>query len=82
MAMKLPVVSSRITAIPEIVTHGESGMLVPPGDVDALAATMQQVLEDPRLRQRLGDCARAAVERKFDVRANIDGYVRLFGEAT
>ncbi|MGY1624749.1 glycosyltransferase [Geodermatophilus sp. SYSU D00965] len=59
MAAGLPVVASAVGGIPEVVRDGGSGLLVPPGDVDALAAALDRVVADPRLRTRLAAGARA-----------------------
>ena len=59
MAAGLPVVASDVGGIPEVVRHGETGLLVPPGDVDALTAALDRLVADPELRARLAAGARA-----------------------
>ncbi|SNS20508.1 Glycosyltransferase involved in cell wall bisynthesis [Geodermatophilus saharensis] len=59
MAAGLPVVASDVGGIPEVVRHGVTGLLVPPGDVDALAAALDRVTGDDVLRARLAAGARA-----------------------
>jgi glycosyltransferase involved in cell wall biosynthesis len=59
MASGLPVVASDVGGIPEVVRHGETGLLVPPGDVDALAAALDRLVADAGLRARLSAGARA-----------------------
>jgi len=78
MAMGLPVVSTRITAIPEIVEDGRSGILVPPKDSDALRDQIARLIDDPGLRRWLGANARKQVEERFDIETNIRAYVDLF----
>jgi glycosyltransferase involved in cell wall biosynthesis len=56
------VVGSRVGGIPDLVTDGETGLLVPPGDAVALAETLERVLTDRALAERLGAAARTAVE--------------------
>ena len=68
MASALPVVSTRVSAIPEAVEDGVTGVLVPPGDVEALAGALERLIQDAGLRHRLGEAARARVERDFDIR--------------
>jgi glycogen synthase len=60
MATGLPVVASRVGGIPDVVEDGVTGLLVPPGDVDALAAALDRLVADPALRERM---CRAAKER-------------------
>lgn len=77
MAMELPVVSTRLSAIPELVEDGVTGLLVPPGDTDALAGALAQLLDRPRLGAELGRNGRRAVLGAFDIERNI----RLFAAA-
>jgi len=81
MAAGLPVVASRLSGIPELVTDGKSGLLTPPGDVAALAAAIRRLHDDPALRERLGRAARATVERDFDLHGNVALLARQFQEA-
>lgn len=76
--MKLPVVSTHVTGIPEIVEHGVEGLLVAPGDVQALAAALRRLMQDPELRRTLGERGRKKVEQKFDIERNVQQFVRLF----
>jgi colanic acid/amylovoran biosynthesis glycosyltransferase len=70
MAAGLPVVASRLSGIPELVTHEVSGLLVPPGDDAALAEALARLAADPDLRHTLGAAGRSTVERDFDVDRN------------
>jgi colanic acid/amylovoran biosynthesis glycosyltransferase len=81
MAMKLPVVSTRITGIPEMVEDGVSGLLVPPGRLAELADAIERLMRDPELRERLGEGARKRIEERFDVEKNVRSYLRLFSGA-
>jgi glycosyltransferase involved in cell wall biosynthesis len=63
MAAGLPVVASRIGQIEKLIEHEITGMLVPPGDVPALASELERLGRDPTLRRRLGQAARARVVR-------------------
>ena len=58
MVAGLPVVASDVGGIPEVVRHGETGLLVPPGDVPALTAALDRLVADPALRARLAEGAR------------------------
>lgn len=63
MAAGLPIVATTAAAIPEVVPHGRAGVLIPPGDVPALAAALIELLEHPALREEYGAYGREYVER-------------------
>ncbi len=69
-AAGLPAVSTGIAAIPEIIREGETGFLVPPGDVNALTTALLRLVQDPQLRLRQGQAARQAVCERFDAGHN------------
>jgi glycogen(starch) synthase len=62
-ALGLPVVASRVDAIPEVVREGETGLLCPPDESEAFAVEIEDLLTDEVKRRRLGDQARARAER-------------------
>jgi glycosyltransferase involved in cell wall biosynthesis len=66
MAVGLPVVTTPIAGIPELVDDEESGLLVPPGRPDALAGVLARLAADAGLRERLSHTARKRVEADFD----------------
>ena len=70
MASGLPVVSSDISGIPELVESGSSGLLVPPRNSEALADSLEQLSKDPDLRKKLGKAGRAKVNQEFDLFTN------------
>ena len=78
MAMKLPVVSTTVTGVPEIVDHGINGILVSPGNEKILSEAIINLIKDPELRMELGSNARLKVESTFDISKNIKSYVHLF----
>jgi colanic acid/amylovoran biosynthesis glycosyltransferase len=84
MATGLPVVSSRLSGIPELVEDGVNGLLTAPGDAAALARALASLHDDADLRARLGSAARRRVEREFDLDRTADWLVARFGlpEAT
>ena len=59
MSFGLPVIASHISALPELVAEGTTGLLTPPDDADALFEAMKRLLEDAALRRRLGEAGRA-----------------------
>jgi glycosyltransferase involved in cell wall biosynthesis len=82
MASSLPVVTTQIAGVPELVQDGVSGRLVPPGDADALREAMQQVLSNTAQAEQMGYAGRAKVVNEFDIRQEaawlgtlIQGYV-------
>jgi glycosyltransferase involved in cell wall biosynthesis len=66
MAMKKPVVALDSGGAPEVVERGETGLLAPPGDIDALARLLLTLIQDPELRSRMGDLGRRRVETRFN----------------
>jgi len=70
MAIGVPVVTTRLPGIEELITHGENGLLTPPGDREALAASLECLLSDATLRERLAARARKTIEERFDSRRN------------
>ncbi|HEX6230473.1 MAG TPA: glycosyltransferase [Actinomycetota bacterium] len=70
MAMRLPVVSTRHSGIPEAVEDGRTGLLVPPGDPAALATAIAELVGDAELRERLGRRGQERVAELFDADAN------------
>lgn len=79
MGSTVPVISTRLSGIPELVEHGKSGLLTEPGDVDALAAALVQLYQDPALRQRFGQVGRAKVTGEFDLTINAAQLAHYFG---
>lgn len=71
MASGLPVVSTPVSAIPELVKSGVNGLLVPPGDPGVLATALGRLLDDAGLRAELGRNGREAIRATFDVECNV-----------
>lgn len=63
----VPVISTPVGAIPEVVIPGRNGLLVNPGDVVALAAAIRRLIEAPTLRKRMGEAARQDHSAKFEM---------------
>jgi glycosyltransferase involved in cell wall biosynthesis len=70
MAVGVPVVTTRLEGIDELIEDGVGGLIVAPGDVPALATKLEALLGDQALRQRLAAKARNVIERQFDRRTN------------
>ena len=71
MADDLPVVSTGVGAIPEIVVHDVTGFIVPAGDGEALANAIAGLLSDPDLRRTMGQRGRERIENDFDAAINV-----------
>ena len=80
MAMSLPVVASAVGGIPEIISEGETGMLLHTGDADEIASAVGRLLGDPVLRNRLGSRARRKVEVTASFSRQADAMVRLHAQ--
>jgi colanic acid/amylovoran biosynthesis glycosyltransferase len=78
MATGLPVVASRLSGIPELVTDRVDGLLVPPGDAEAIADALERLASDPDLRRTLGEAGRATILRAFDIDRNAALLIRRF----
>lgn len=68
MSMGKPVIASRIAGLADVIIEGDNGFLVSPGDAQALKESMQQLIVDPQLRERLGQ---GALRRAQDFRASV-----------
>ncbi len=80
MAAGLPVVSTTVGGIPEAVTNGVEGYLVPPGDVAALAERLGCLLGDEDLRRRMGEAARLKVEVLFSAERIVPQIEEIYRE--
>lgn len=78
MASGLPVVATDLSGVPELVRHGDTGWLVPPGDATALADALQAVATDPAGAAVVASRGRRMVEQQFDLAANVEQLAQLF----
>lgn len=81
MAAGLPVVATTVGGIPECVSHGVTGTLVPPADSDALAAAIVALLRDPRQRRTFGESGRARVRDHFSSQSQTPRIEAVFDRA-
>jgi glycosyltransferase involved in cell wall biosynthesis len=79
-AVGLPLVSTDVGAIREIVRDGQTGLLVPVHDVPALASALHRLAQDPELRRAMGESARRLVRERFDAKVNAERLVTLLLE--
>ena len=78
MAKAIPVVSTRITGIPELVEHGRSGLLATPGNVGELSMLLGRLIADSELRRRLGAAGRETVADRYNQQVNNSEMANLF----
>ena len=78
MARRVPVIASRVGAIPEVIAHGETGILIEPRDVDALAQAMARLLDDRALRKYMGLLGAARLEERFSVERMVEGTIAVY----
>jgi glycosyltransferase involved in cell wall biosynthesis len=81
MLSSLPVVATRVSAIPEIVVDGETGLLASPGDATAIADALARLLDDVDLRQSLGASGLARAQDEFSVQRMVEQTMRVYDEA-
>ena len=77
MSMGLPVAAFDTSNIPEVVVHGETGLLSPVRDAEALTADLELLVRDPDLRHRMGAAGRRRVEERFTLERTILNLERL-----
>ncbi|WP_390699301.1 glycosyltransferase [Gemmata massiliana] len=80
MAAGLPVIATRVGGNPEIIAEGETGLLVPASNPEALAKTLLTLWQDSTRRRKMGDAGRARIQKEFDVRKMVIEYERLYLE--
>lgn len=76
----VPIVASRAGGIPEAVRDGLNGLLVPPGDVDALEQAIARILGDAALARRMGQAGQALIEQEFSVDGMVEGNLAVYQE--
>jgi glycosyltransferase involved in cell wall biosynthesis len=82
MALRIPVVTTRVSAIPELVSDGETGRLVEVDDVDGFAKAIASLANNPEEAKRLSDAAAIRVAELFNQDKNIDELLALFDSYT
>jgi len=75
----LACVATRVSAIPELVRDGQTGILIPENDAEALARALESLIADPARRRALGQAAQTRVREGFALEPNIDALARRFG---
>ncbi len=80
MSYGMPVIATRIGAIPEAVTDGVEACLIKPGDVGALADRMLRLSNDAGLRERMGQAARRRVAAEFGIEKAAEAILNIYGD--
>ncbi|MDP9270415.1 MAG: glycosyltransferase family 4 protein [Chloroflexota bacterium] len=80
MARRKPVVASAVGGVPEVLTDGVDGLLVPPGDVPALADALARLARSPSLRERIGEAGHATVVDRFSIDAMVRRIEEVYDE--
>lgn len=80
MAAGRPIVASRVATIPEVVADGETGILVPAGDADAMADAIADLAGDPARARRLGEAGRERLRRNFSLEKMVGDTELLYRE--
>ena len=78
MARRVPVIASRVSAIPEVVLDGETGVLIETRDVDGLVQALTRLLNDRALRKYMGLLGAARLEERFSVERMVDGTIAVY----
>ena len=80
MAMGKAVVATTTGGLPEVVAHGDTGLLVPPGDAESLAAAVISLLEDKVRRAQMGLAGKARAQERFGLDASVAHMEQLYGD--
>jgi glycosyltransferase involved in cell wall biosynthesis len=78
MAAGLPVIGTDVDGVPELITHGVNGLLVPPHDIAALRAAMARLIDNPKLRAQLGVAGRLLTDASFTVDGMADETIDFY----
>jgi glycosyltransferase involved in cell wall biosynthesis len=81
MAAGLPVIASRVGGIPAVISHERTGLLVPPGDADALAEALRRLLDRPEWATQLGLAASRSVDSRYGSVSMVHAIESIFAEA-
>jgi glycosyltransferase involved in cell wall biosynthesis len=80
MAAGKPVVATEVGGVPELVLHGETGILLPPRDPDALARAILDLCTDPVKARTMGEAGRVRVQEHFSIASMLEKTERLYQE--
>jgi glycosyltransferase involved in cell wall biosynthesis len=78
MAAGLPVISTPVAGVPEMVEAGKTGLLVPPKNSTALAAAIEQLMDNPAQAREFGANGRVRATERFDIEESARALIQLF----
>jgi glycosyltransferase involved in cell wall biosynthesis len=78
MSRSLPVLTTPVGGIPEVIENDRNGLMVPPGNVDAIEAALERLLQSSAERARLGAAARTTIADGFSLASTIDRLAALY----
>lgn len=79
-ACGLPLVASDVPGCRDVVSEGDNGFLVPPGDAGSLAEALTKLVVNPTLRKKMGQCSRELINRKYALPIIIEQTMAVYGE--
>lgn len=78
MAYQLPVVATRVGGIPETITDGVEGLLVPPGCSESMAAALKRMIQSNALRKKMGVKSREKIEKQYSIESNCSKLMDIY----
>jgi glycosyltransferase involved in cell wall biosynthesis len=78
MGCGLPAITTRLVGNPDLVVHDRTGLLVEPRDSDQIATTVERLMDDPALAERLSRDGRKWILTKFDIRTSLEPLIRQY----
>ncbi len=78
MSYGIASVATNVGGVPDLLTHGQTGLLVPPQNVSALAEALERLMKDARLREQLGEAARSCALQEFAFPIHIERLLAIF----
>ena len=80
MFLGLPILSTNVGGIPELITNGVEGILVPPGDIDAMVMWIQRLVDDECMQRRLAKAAKERANKEFTIEKTVDKLLKVYNE--
>ena len=78
MAMEIPVISTHVGSVPELINDGANGILVPERNEEALASAIMKLIENPELRRKMGESGRGKILKEFNIQTQVDNLLLIW----